>query len=133
MPQRLIVTKFYEIGSVADVKNPVRARAKRSSENIAAIKKNAAESPKTFLWHRAQELHRIHSKKVNNDFSLIGLYAENSSQWMNWRLGSKLQAWRKFITSVRGFEFTDIKSRFDVINTNGWQVYKPAALQILLW
>lgn len=52
-----IVKKFQETGSVADVKKPVRARAGRSPENIAAVRENVADSPNTSIRHRAQELH----------------------------------------------------------------------------
>lgn len=52
-----IVKKFKETGSVDDVKRPVRGRARRSIENIAAVREDVAENPNTSIRHRAQQLH----------------------------------------------------------------------------
>lgn len=67
-----IVQKFKQTGSVADVKIPLRARVRRSAENIAAVRENVAESPDTSIRHRAQELnlsattlHRILKKDLS--------------------------------------------------------------------
>lgn len=67
-----IVKKFKQTGSVADVKAPLRARVRRSAENIAAVRENVAENPGTSIRHRAQELnlsattlHRILRKDLS--------------------------------------------------------------------
>ena len=67
-----IVRKFKQTGSVADMKTPLRARLRRSAENIAAVRENVAEDPDTSIRHRAQELnlstttlHRILTKDLS--------------------------------------------------------------------
>jgi len=53
--QRMI-KKFEETGSIMDSKLPVRHRARRSLDNIAAVSESVAESPGTSIRHCSQEL-----------------------------------------------------------------------------
>ena len=53
--QRLI-KKFEETGSIVDIKSPGRARARRSLENIAAVRQSVDVSPGKSIRPRSQQL-----------------------------------------------------------------------------
>lgn len=48
--------KLNRIGSVADVKTPLRARIRRSDENVAAVRESVTEHLETCIRHRTEEL-----------------------------------------------------------------------------
>lgn len=53
---RSIVQKFEVTGSVKNLPTPVRARSKRSVENIAAVRESVAANPKLSIPRRSQQL-----------------------------------------------------------------------------
>ena len=51
-----LMDKFAETGSVSDVKTTTRHRPGRSTENVAAVHDDAAQTPSTSIRHRAQQI-----------------------------------------------------------------------------
>ena len=109
-----IVMKFQETGSVADVKKPIRARAGRSAENIAAVREDVAESPNTSIRRRAQQLqlsattlHRILKKDLSLHAYKIQLSKNLSQQTVVFPIGyTKKDKW---ITSFPPKSFSATK------------------------
>ena len=52
-----LIQKFEATGSVLDNNPPTRLRTGRSSENIATVSESVAETPRTSVRRRAQQLH----------------------------------------------------------------------------
>ncbi|CAH2088163.1 unnamed protein product [Euphydryas editha] len=51
-----LMDKFAETGSVSDVKTTTRHRPGRSTENVAAVRDDVAQTPSTSIRHRAQQI-----------------------------------------------------------------------------
>lgn len=51
-----LMDKFAETGSVSDVKTTTRLRPGRSTENVAAVRDDVAQTPSTSIRHRAQQI-----------------------------------------------------------------------------
>src|SRR5215469_12205854 len=93
-----IVQKFWQTGSVGDLKAPVHARTARTAENIAAVRDSVAVKPSTSTRRRAQQLHlsrsslmtimhkdlHLHAYKVQLTQELKPLDHLKRRQWSEW-------------------------------------------------